>query len=226
MPRSRPSIVLTTAMLVLLAGAPASTGDNTSEAVARVAARYLRDKPRLRREDCSGLVLDVLRDAGIEASGGTKQLWLSAERQSRTVSLRDDVRPGDIVFFDRTYDNNRNGRVDDTLTHVAVVVAVDDDGLVRMAHRATSSIDEITMDLRAPHDAKRISALRRPGYGSKDGPRLAGQLYRGHARPSSQKGHEPVDVGCVEPMTVAPLVGSPPPSMAEVCALCAHAIFR
>jgi hypothetical protein len=210
--------VLATAVLLLLAGAHVDANENV--AVARSAARYLRDKPRLRREDCSGLVNDIMRDAGIASSGSTRAMFVAAEREGRLVNSEDDVRPGDVVFFDRTYDSNRNGKVDDTLTHVAVVTTVAADGTVHMVHRAASSIAELKMHLRSPHDAQRNSYLRRPGYGGKGAPRLAGELYRGHARPPFVR---------TTPRTLvahsSALIGDPPPSLADICAICEHPIF-
>lgn len=211
--------MLATAVLILLAGTRAQAASaDANEKVAHVAARYLRDKPRLRREDCSGLVNDILRDAGIASSGGARAQFLAAESDGRTVTNKDDVRPGDLVFFDRTYDSNRNGRVDDTLTHVAVVVAVAADGTVRMVHRSASSITELHMHLRLPHDEQRNSFLRRPGYGGSGAPRLAGQLYRGHARPVTS-------AATLVAHASGALVGDPPPSLAEICAMCAHPFF-
>lgn len=37
------------------------------------------------------------------------------------------VMPGDLIFFDNTYDRNRNGVMDDELTHIGLVVGYDRD---------------------------------------------------------------------------------------------------
>ena len=93
--------------------------------------------------------------------------------------------PGDIVFFDRTYDSNGNGRPDDELSHIAVVIDVDTDGTVHMVHRSSSGIKPLTMNLRTPHQHKRgdkevNSYLAARGYGA-EGRQLAGELWRAFA---------------------------------------------
>ncbi|HOJ50380.1 MAG TPA: CHAP domain-containing protein [Spirochaetota bacterium] len=46
---------------------------------------------------------------------------------------------GDIIFFDRTYDKNKNNTLkDDVLTHVGIVVSIDDDGTIEFIHAGTS----------------------------------------------------------------------------------------
>jgi hypothetical protein len=174
-------------VVVCAAVSRAAAAETSNDIVARIAERYLIQKPKLRREDCSGLVNDVLRDAGApDHAGGARHHWQRAQQDKRVA--HDPIRRGDLVFFDRTYDSNRNGKVDDTLTHVAIVIDVLKDDTVIMAHRSSSKIEELRMNLRAP-SAHMIdgevanSFLRVPRYGPKDGPRFTGELYRGHARP-------------------------------------------
>ncbi len=38
------------------------------------------------------------------------------------------VRLGDLVFFDNTYDRNGDGKFDDRITHVGIVVGFDKEG--------------------------------------------------------------------------------------------------
>jgi hypothetical protein len=83
------------------------------------------------------------------------------------------------VFFDRTYDRNKNGRVDDTLTHIAVVTSVAPDGTVTMVHRSSSKgITKLRMNTDKPDDAATNDVLG--VYGRKDR-RRAGHLWRGYA---------------------------------------------
>lgn len=184
--------------------------------IALVAERYLTARPALRREDCSGLVDDILRDSGVDERGGTRSHWERAQAEGRISAAQ--TRPGDLVFFDRTFDANHNGRVDDTLTHMAVVIDVKEDGTVIMVHRSASRIEELRMNLRAP-DAHMVddsivnSYLRSPRYGTKSSPRLSGQLYRGHARPPlPQKRREvaPPLLASREPPRSAPSVAAQP----------------
>jgi hypothetical protein len=92
---------------------------------------------------------------------------------------------GDLVFFDRTYDRNDNGRTDDALTHIAIITSVHRDGTIVMAHRGNSGIRPLRMNLKQPWLHKRNGKvyndfLAEPGFGTR---RLAGQVFRATARP-------------------------------------------
>ncbi|MEE8408141.1 MAG: CHAP domain-containing protein [Myxococcota bacterium] len=175
------------------AGSPGKSGASRKEwgeAVSKSAGWHLENRPRLERSDCSGLVESVLTRAGAPIRGSSRSFWTDARRNAR-LSLR--PHPGDLVFFDRTYDANRNRRVDDLLTHVAVVTRVDDDGTVVMVHRGSSGIRQLRMNLSYPSTHRRGDKvindfLRARGYGGKRSPRLAGQLFRAVARPPGPKG--------------------------------------
>ena len=149
-----------------------------------VAATYLAEKKPGPRNDCSSLVTAILDDAGIKVSGNSASLWHAAEGDGR---LTQTPLPGDLAFFDFTYDANANGKVDDELTHVALITAIDADGLIVMVHFGSGETREMRMDLRRPdvHRAKgRLlnDFLRAKNYGDENTPRLAGQLFRGFAR--------------------------------------------
>ena len=89
------------------------------------------------RFDCSGFVLTVFGLADIKLSGNTRSLFEQATQEGRLVTT---PIPGDVVFFDNTYDRNKNQRLDDTLTHIAIVVSVDTDETVQMVHLGGSGI--------------------------------------------------------------------------------------
>jgi hypothetical protein len=150
--------------------------------VAGVARRAVTRPIRLQRRDCSGFVEAVLRRAGTPQRGNTKSFYLDAVREKR---VRRRPRLGDLVFFDRTYDRNRNGRTDDVLTHIAIVTAIHRDGTVVMAHRGSSGIRSLRMNLRKPALHKGPNGkiyndfLAEKGFGHR---RLAGQLFRAYAR--------------------------------------------
>lgn len=123
-------------------------------------------------------------------SGNTASMWADAQRERR-IHHRKRPDLGDLAFFDDTWDRNGNGLLDDALTHVGVVIAVDDDGTVTLAHAGTSKgRSTLRMNLKRPGDATdddgkvlndhlRVQERRDP-------PRtvyLAGQLWRGFARP-------------------------------------------
>ena len=56
--------------------------------------------------------------------GNTRSLWEWASDRN-LVHHKKKARLGDLVFFDNTYDRNRNGRWDDPLSHIAIVIAID-----------------------------------------------------------------------------------------------------
>lgn len=148
---------------------------------------YLRHRPT--RDDCSGYVCAVFTRAGLPLRGDTRSLWQAARSLGATY---DDPLPqvGDLAFFDNTYDRNRNGRWDDPLSHVAVVLSVDDDGTITLAHGGTSrGRTKMVMNLQQPgvhrtEDGKELNSYLRPRR--RGDPRswryLSGELWRGFAR--------------------------------------------
>lgn len=156
--------------------------------VAQAAFWFLETNARAERQDCSGLVVSILNRAGMKVQGNTRSLWTDAKNQGRLVKK---PLPGDLVFFDRTYDANRNGLVDDYLTHSAVVMDVEKNGTVVMVHRGSGRTKKLRMNLASPHVHRAANNkgkvlndfLRAPGYGPSDGAKLSGELFRGFARP-------------------------------------------
>jgi peptidoglycan DL-endopeptidase CwlO len=140
------------------------------------------------RADCSGFVAACYGDEGdlVDADLATpsiaETMWLTLERRAAIVH---EPRPGDLVFFDDTYDRNGNGRRDDPLSHVGLVEAVGADGTVTFLHFGSGRVKRDVLNLdapaeyRSPQGAAWNSFIRR----GKSGERLAGQLFRGFARP-------------------------------------------
>lgn len=135
------------------------------------------------RFDCSGFVLAAYTLADIELSGNTRSLF---EQASNSERLSSAPSIGDMVFFDNTYDRNKNGRLDDSLSHIAIVVGIDADGTIHMVHLGGSGITDLTMNLqhasthKSPGGKVWNSYLRINKKGEKS-PRLTGQLYRSFA---------------------------------------------
>ncbi len=100
-----------------------------------------------------------------------------------------DLQAGDIVFFDNTYDKNKNGERDDYFTHVGVVESVDDMGTVTYVHYGSRGVVRAKMNLHSPElfettingERYRLNDYLRSSAKStsKD---LSGYLYRGAAR--------------------------------------------
>jgi hypothetical protein len=128
------------------------------ERIVAAARRLLGTHPKL---DCSGFVLAAYRAAGLQvtldpASGAARNRSVAL---LETGSAPSTPRPGDLAFFHDTFDRNRNGRVDDGITHVALVETVDGDR-VTLLHRGRR-VERMRMDLgdpssRAGNDQVRI----------------------------------------------------------------------
>ncbi len=91
--------------------------------------------------DCSGVVLAVYYRSGIDlqpmlsgyTGGGVQRLYSLMKKNELTYhpAVPD---PGDMLFWDNTYDKNGNKKKDDELTHVGMVVGVGSDGTVEYVH--------------------------------------------------------------------------------------------
>ena len=137
------------------------------------------------RYDCSGLVMAAHARAGLQLAGSSESMLTLAKRAGVFHKGR---RPwvGDVAFFANTYDKNGNGRLDDPITHVAVVVSVDADGTVGMVHKGSRGITSLAMNLHHPADhadgaSKEINGYLRARRSSDRGGTkyLAGELWIG-----------------------------------------------
>ena len=97
--------------------------------------------------------------------------------------------PGDLVFFDNSYDRNGDGRLNDRLTHAGLVEQVLPDGTLLIVHATNHGIVREPMNLFRPREATDASGrainapLRRKGTG--DGPKtphLMSELFAGFGR--------------------------------------------
>lgn len=156
--------------------------------LARAAEHYLQTHPVGYRSDCSGFVCAAANLVGLPLDGNTQGIWeIAKARGGVHHRKRPDV--GDLVFFDQTYDRNRNGRLDDELTHIAIVVEVHEDGRLLLAHGGTSrGRTTLWMDLERPDVRVDEAGVEHNGYlrGKKrsDPKRtkyLSGELWRAFA---------------------------------------------
>lgn len=164
------------------------------ERVVSAVYRYLDERPRGYRDDCSGFVSAVFTDAGAPMDGVVASTWDLAVVYD---TLHWDPRPlpGDLVFFENTWDRNRNGKVDDEYTHIGVVLEVEDDGTILFADNGTSGGRRIArMNVLRPHDARDAhgnvlnQTLRKPGRRDPPGtPTLTGELWIGFAHVDPSK---------------------------------------
>ncbi len=146
--------------------------------------------------DCTGTVLAIYYYAGIDLTrnfdryggNGVSRLYKSLEAEQL---LYDTELPltGDIIFWDNTYDRNRDGRWNDPLTHVGMVMSAGEDGSIEYVHlNYRKGIIIENMNLRRPdvHEKLEKGRLRivnspiRMKQAGKEHPGrwLASQLYR------------------------------------------------
>jgi len=91
--------------------------------------------------DCSGTVMAIYWYAGIDlakdfpsySGGGTERIYKYL-RDNDLLYRTELPKPGDIIFWDNTYDKNGNGKLDDYLTHMGMVVSIDDEGNIEYIH--------------------------------------------------------------------------------------------
>ena len=91
--------------------------------------------------DCTGLVraaywsagVDIAQDFGEYTGNGVTRIYKTLESK-RLLHSSAVPAPGDLVFWDNTYDSNEDGRWNDPLTHVAIVVKIHDDGKIEYVH--------------------------------------------------------------------------------------------
>jgi len=150
--------------------------------------------------DCSGFVEAVYAAEGIRLrrilqaaapreTSAVAAAWAAAGRWGRRWTDRGEwPAPGDLVFFDDTWDRNGNGRRDDPLTHLGVVEWVDAEGTVTFLHRGGRGVSRGHLDLTWPEraratDGRELNTPLRVRKGPGDGaPAMAGQLFVGFGR--------------------------------------------
>lgn len=140
------------------------------------------------RADCSGFVAACygdeaeLTDPELATPSVAETMWLTLQRRGQQV---ESPQPGDLVFFDDTYDRNGNGQRDDPLSHVGLVEAVATEGRVTFLHFGSGRVKRDVLHLveRGTHRSSEGATLNSFIRRGRSGPRLAGQLLRGFARP-------------------------------------------
>lgn len=163
------------ALGALLSGGAAQAAEAPDRA--RIIATAEKHVGEHLRTDCSGFVLQVLGEAGVafeprEAPTGSFAIWLATRHVRRPE-------PGDLAFFHDTTDRNRNGRVDDPWTHVAIVEAVTGNEVTMIEH-GNHGITRLRLNLRWRHSHRLNSILRVPRANDPPGVQyLSGELLSG-----------------------------------------------
>ncbi|MBU1076242.1 MAG: C40 family peptidase [Spirochaetes bacterium] len=143
--------------------------------------------------DCSGLILKILEKNYVTifkkqavippGANGVKIIYSTLKRYNKIYRIYSKIRSGDLIFFSNTYDKNRNRINDDTLTHIAIIVDVDNDGTITYVHTSSKGVVTGKMNLRKrgrhTYKNKEINSnLRRKTAGDTKAVRyLSGELF-------------------------------------------------
>ena len=142
--------------------------------------------------DCSTFVRSAYSAAGVDLysaasprDNGVQAIRRYVRRHGRLHRRRHPA-PGDLVFFDNSYDRNRNRLLDDRLTHVGIVEDVLADGTALVLHSTNHGVVREPMNLRRPHASRGaggepINAVlrRRTPHDSPGTPRFMSELFAG-----------------------------------------------
>jgi cell wall-associated NlpC family hydrolase len=168
--------------------------ETDGDRVAKAAAHYigktsLTCNGKNYRYDCSGFVNVSYARAGYDLGLLNTAALYDLAKEEDLYHRRRRPLVGDVVFFDNTYDRNGNGKLDDPLSHVAIVESIDEDGTITLIHKGSSKgVVRIVMNLEHPEEARspegKVWNSHLRGKSSKD-PRgteyLTGQLWVGNA---------------------------------------------
>ena len=142
--------------------------------------------------DCAGVTRAVFLRYGIDLydaepiaphANGVRIIYAHI-RQQGSFYQGPVAHPGDLVFFNNTWDYNGDGKVNDPLTHVGIVERQEPDGTIVFISRVAKTIERYRMNLRQPNTHKAADGrilndyLRRKHVRDSDNtPYLTGQLF-------------------------------------------------
>jgi len=133
-------------------------------AIVRTAARFVGAKTiesngRHIAYDCAGVTRAIFLKHGIDLyensandseANGVRLIHAHIQRQG-TFHQGPTAHPGDLVFFNNTWDYNGDGKANDPLTHVGIVERQETNGTVVFISRVTGAIERYRMNLGLPH---------------------------------------------------------------------------
>jgi hypothetical protein len=124
-----------------------------------IGASVIEQQGRHIAYDCAGVTraiylqhgIDLYESAAHDPQANGVRLIYNHLRQYGRLHQGPVVAPGDLVFFDNTWDVNGDGLVNDRLTHVGVVERIERDGSVVFVSRVANAIKRYRMNLTHPH---------------------------------------------------------------------------
>ncbi len=111
--------------------------------------------------DCSGFIRKVMLRNNItifekqsirrRGDNGVKIIFNTLRKYHKIFRSYKKVKPGDLIFFDNTYDKNHNRLYDDRLTHIGMVLSVDKAGTIKFIHSTGKGIIISFLNIRYRH---------------------------------------------------------------------------
>ena len=140
---------------------PSATATRTGivhTATRLLGARLIESNGRRVAYDCAGVTRAIYLEHGIDLYNSSTtdrqangvRLIYNHMRQHGRLHQGPMVQPGDLVFFDNTWDFNGDGRLNDPLTHVGVVERIESDGTVVFISRVAEAVERYRMNLALP----------------------------------------------------------------------------
>ncbi|MBH0188809.1 MAG: hypothetical protein HP493_08175 [Nitrospira sp.] len=188
-----PQMSITAHRLCCPSGLPSPSRSTIVQTAATlVGATTITSKGRKIAYDCAGVTRAVFLKHGIDLydtgsddpkANGVRLIYDHVRRHG-IVHQGPATQPGDLVFFDNTWDFNGDGEWNDPLTHVGIVERIESDGTVVFISRVADAIQRYRMNLRHPQIHKTADGrilndyIRRklPSDPNRLG-RLAGELF-------------------------------------------------
>ncbi|THJ08953.1 MAG: hypothetical protein CAF43_013720 [Nitrospira sp. CG24C] len=124
-----------------------------------VGAKTIESNGRRIAYDCAGVTRAVFLRHGIDLYGnsendpeanGVRHIYAHIQQQG-TFHQGPVAHPGDLIFFNDTWDYNGDGKVNDPLTHVGIVERQESDGTVVFISRVAGAVERYHMNLGLPH---------------------------------------------------------------------------
>lgn len=174
-------------------------------AVRLLGSRTITIQGRRIHYDCAGVTRAIFLEHGIdlyrsnhpEGNANGVRLIHNHVRQHGILHQDTDVSPGDLVFFDNTWDFNGDGLLNDPLTHVGIVERIEPDGTVTFISRVADAVARYRMNLSQPHVHKTAEGrvlndyIRRKRQTDPDNTaRLTGELFSFYGNLLSPHNHE------------------------------------
>jgi hypothetical protein len=189
----RPRIVPALARDCCRAAHPAGRqGAIVRTAAGLVGAKTIESNGQRISYDCAGVTRAIYMAHGVDLYEGSERgrnangvrLIYDHIRERGRIHQGPVVHPGDLVFFDNTWDYNGDGRANDPLTHVGIIERVESDGTIVFISRVAEAIERYRMNLAQPHvhrtpDGRILNDyMRRKRWSDEEGTRyLTGELF-------------------------------------------------